>query len=231
MFDIFIIEHRRHSLQNSVKLFKLFKQHFDSVYLLNAAGITDKKENIISIGEYDFVNGFNEAFRNAKRKFSLLVDGSLDVYNVELIKFRLDNLVAKFNDTCGSYSFQTEYFDTDENKKNEIHPKLFQVHNHNLDFFVLEKSIFEEIGLVPCIPHCNAVGLNLLINWICYKNKKLIFLDEIRFFKKIFKIKKDNPKVIKEQMNNFFSYIQRVYDLNLDFYEFYNFNSDFLANS
>ena len=209
----------------------MFKQHFDSVYLLNAAGITEKKENIIGIGEYEFINGFNEAFRNSKRKFSLFVDGSLDIYNIDLIKLRLDNLLAKFNDSCGSYSFHTENFNYDENKKNEIYPKLYQVFYHNLDFFVLEKSIFQEISLIPCVPYCNAQGLDYLINWICCKNKKISYLDEIRFFKKIVKIKKDKIKTIQEKRYNFFSTVQRVYGLDVNFYEFYQSNLDFLTNS
>lgn len=231
MFDVFIIEHRRHSLQNSIKLFKMFRQHFDSVYLLNAAGITEKKENIIGIGEYEFINGFNEAFRNSKRKFSLFVDGSLDVYNIDLIKLRLDVLINKFYNTCGAYSFYTENFNYDQDKKIEIYPKLYQVLYHNLDFFVLEKNILDKIGLIPCVPYCNAQGFNYLVNWICYKNNKVIYLDEIRMFKKILKFKKDKLEIIQQQQHSFFSNIQRVYDLNINFYEFYQDHINFLTNS
>ncbi len=231
MFDVFIVEHRRHSLQNSVKLFKLFKQHFDSVYLLNASGITEKKENIIGIGEYDFVNGFNEALRNVKRKFSLFVDGSLDIFNVDLVKLRLDSLINKFGDSLGSYSFHTENYAYLENKKIEVYPKLHQVYYHNLDFFVLEKSIFQKIGLVTCVPYSKGNGLDCLINWICYKNEKTCFLDEIRYFKKIFKVNKDKTKDAEQQRYNFFSSVQKVYDLNLSFYEFYQSNLSFLTSS
>lgn len=231
MFDVFIIEHRRHSLQNSIKLFKMFKQKFDSVYLLNAAGITDLSQNIISIGEYEFINGFNEAFRNFKRKYILFVDGSLDIYNIDLIKSRLDTLTTKFSDSCGSYSFHTENYSINEYKKSEIYPKLNQVSYHNLDFFVLEKSIFEKIGLIPCIPYCDGHGLDWLINWICLKDKKICYLDEIRFFKKIFKSKNNNLQNIQEKSINFFSNIQRVYELNTEFYNFYQSHIDFLTNS
>ena len=126
MFDVFIIQHRRHSFQNSIKLFKLFKEQFESVYLLNAAGITDLEKKIISIGEYEFTNGFNEALRNVKKKYVLFVDGSLEIFNVDIVKKRLETAIEYFSEDFGSYSFHTENYQTNEESTNNQSTKPAQ---------------------------------------------------------------------------------------------------------
>ena len=227
MFDVFIIDSNRHCFQNSVKLFNLFKKSFNSVYLLSALDFNDHKNNFISIGDYNFVNGFNQALRVVKNKFSVFVNSSLEINELDLIITKLNYLKENLFDCCGSFGFKTKNFHLRDDQKKEVYQNLYQASHHALDIFVLEKSIFKTIGLLPCIPS-NGEGLEYLIPWINFKNNKITFLDETSVFKNKFKIKKFKIEYVLDKQKCFFSTVANVYGLKKDFEDFYNQNFNYI---
>lgn len=228
MFDVFIIDCRRHCFQNAIKLQKLFKEFFDSVYLLSSIDVNNRDKNLISIGDYDFVNGFNQALRVVKNKFSIFVNSSLDINDLRVVLYRLNYLKENLFDYCGSYGFSVQGFNLKEEQKKEIYPKLYQVTHHSLDFFVLEKSIFKAIGLLPCVPYAKGEGLEYLIPWISTKNNKSTFLDEIFVFKNRIKIKKNKLDYIVDKQKCFLATVSNVYNLNNNFELFYKTNFNYI---
>ena len=225
MFDIYIIYCKRHFFQNAIKLKKLFSQYFQSTFLLSAVGIDDEDKNIINIENYEFVNAFNQVLRMVDKKFSIFVDSSLDINDMDSILERLNFFKNNFYDNCGSYGFNVEGLRVKKNYRREIFPKLYQSNNHSLDFFIIEKSILLDIGLLTCIPFYEGEGLEYFISWMNYNNKKITLLDENLFFKRLFRLPKKTKREICNKSMWMFENIKNVYDLEKKgFITFFNQN-------
>ena len=221
MFEIYIIDSKRHFFQNGLKLFKSFKSYFENVFIISGLGIDNSDKNLINCGNHNFVNAFNEVVRNVKNKYCVFVDSSLVITNMNLILERLNFFKEYFYEKCGSYSFHTEGLRINNQLKNKIYSNVFQVNNHNLDFFIIDKSILLDIGLVTCIPETDGEGLEFLISWSNLKNKKLTVLDESLYFNRLFCIPKNPENKIRDQRLWLFNQVKHAYDLNEDFFNFY----------
>lgn len=221
MFEIYIIDSKRNFFQNALKLFKMFKSYFENVYIISGIGIDNQDRNLINCGNHNFVNAFNEVIRNVSSKYCIFVDSSLIIPNINFILQRLNFFKEILYDKCGSYAFHTEGFKVPNCFKKEIFSNVFQVNYHNLDFFIIDKSILLDIGLVTCIPNTNGEGLEFLISWINLKNKKVTILDEFFYFNRLFCVPKNHESIIRDQRSWFFDQVKHAYDLNEEFFSFY----------
>lgn len=221
MFEVYIIDCKRHFFQNALRLKKQFSQYFDSVFLLSGIGISNKEKNLINVGNFEFGNAFNQILRMSKSKYCIFIDSSLIIPNMNVVLERLNIFKNNFLNICGTYAFHTEGLYIRPESKKEIYQKIFQVNYHNLDFFVIEKTILYQIGLLTCIPETNLEGLEFILSWINLKNKKFTLLDEFFYFNRIFGLKREHKQKTLEKHKMLFDTTKEVYDLNDEFMDFY----------